>query len=152
MAYLIRAIGDVSNEVLSWLSPFGWVTQADVYSSNNWLPVMIMLGTSVILIIIANYLNAVRDMGAGFLPSKPGRKQASVLLQSPLGLGLRLQRTGLIAWAIGMFVMGASYGSVLGDLEAFFAGSEEMQNTLVAAEGYTLTEQFIPMLMMVMVF
>ncbi|MBS3681354.1 ABC transporter permease [Ornithinibacillus massiliensis] len=150
IAYLIRAIGDVSNEVLSWLSPLGWVTQADVYSSNNWLPVLIMLGISIILIVIANYLNAIRDMGAGFLPSKPGRKEASVFLQSPLGLGLRLQRTGLIAWAIGMFVMGASYGSVLGDLEAFFAGSEEMQNMLVAAEGYTLTEQFIPMLMMVM--
>jgi ABC-2 type transport system permease protein len=150
LAYLLRAIGDVSNEVLSWLSPLGLVTQTDVYSTNNWLPVIVLLGAAFVLVVLANYLNSVRDMGAGFIPAKPGRKYASTFLQSPIGLGVRLQRTAIISWAIGMFVMGASYGSVLGDLESFFAGSEELQNMLVAAEGYTLTEQFLPMLMMVM--
>ncbi|WP_042144414.1 ABC transporter permease [Paucisalibacillus sp. EB02] len=150
LAYLLRAIGDVSNEMLSWLSPMGLVTQTDVYSSNNWWPVILLLVVSIVLIALAYYLNSIRDMGAGFLPAKPGRKQASTFLQTPIGLGVRLQRTGIIAWAIGMFVMGASYGSVLGDLESFFEGSEELQNMLVTADGYTLTEQFLPMLMMVM--
>lgn len=149
-AYLIRAIGDVSNEVLSWISPLGWVTQTNIYSSNEWLPVILLLVASFLLIVIANYLNSIRDIGAGFLSSKPGRKHATIFLQSPVGLALRIQRTGFVAWAIGMFIMGASYGSVLGDLEAFFMGSDKMQNMLVIAEGYTLTEQFLPMLMMVM--
>lgn len=150
LSYLIRAIGDVGNEVLSWISPLGWVTQTNVYSFNNWLPVLLMLVASLLLIVIANYLHSIRDLGAGFLPTKPGRKHASIFLQSTAGLALRIQRTGFIAWAIGMFVTGASYGSVLGDLEAFFEGSEELQNILVVAEGFTLTEQFLPMLMMVM--
>ncbi|MGO4890362.1 ABC transporter permease [Anaerobacillus sp. MEB173] len=149
IAYLVRAITDVSNESLSWISPLGWVTKAEVYSANNWWPIGLMFGASLLLFLTANYLNAIRDLDRGFLPSKPGRKYASSFLQSPIGLALRLQRTGLIAWAIGMFVLGASYGSVLGDLEAFFADNEMMMQLLQPAEGVTLTEQFIPMLMIV---
>lgn len=150
LAYLVRAIGDVGNETLSWLSPLGWVTRTDAYSSNNWWPIVLMLGLSIILFMLANYLNAIRDLEAGFLPSKPGRKYASSFLQSPLGLALRLQRTGMIAWAVGMLLMGLSYGSVMGDLESFFQGNEMMEKMLATAEGYSIAEQFVPMLMIVM--
>ncbi|MEC5425501.1 ABC transporter permease [Virgibacillus sp. C22-A2] len=149
-AYLVRAIGDVGNETLSWISPLGWVTQSEPYSSNNWWPIVLMLGVSIILFILASYLNSIRDLEAGFLPSKPGRKHASSFLQSPLGLALRLQRTGTIAWAVGMLLMGMSYGSVLGDLESFFEGNEMMEQMLAPVEGYSLTEQFIPMLLVIM--
>src|SRR5699024_5363293 len=42
IAYLIRAIGDVSNEALSWISPLGWVTAAEVYSDNNWWVLLLL--------------------------------------------------------------------------------------------------------------
>ena len=122
VAYLIRAIGDAGNETLSWFSPLGWVLGAEVYVNNYWWPILLTLGMAFALVILALYLNAIRDLESGFLPSKPGRKYASLFLQSPLGLTLRLQRTGLIAWAIGMYILGASYGSVLGDMESFFQG------------------------------
>ncbi|SET02714.1 ABC-2 type transport system permease protein [Oceanobacillus limi] len=150
IAYLIRGIGDVSNEALSWVSPLGWVTKTEAYGANDWWPILLMLGVSICLFFLAYYLNAIRDLGAGFLPSKPGKKHASAFLQSPIGLSLRLQRTGTIAWAIGMFVIGASYGSVLGDLDSFFEGNEMMMQMLASEEGYSFTEQFLPMLMIVM--
>ena len=53
-------------------------------------------------------MNSIRDLEAGLLPSKPGRKTASALLQSPLGLALRLQRTAIIGWAVGMFILDLS--------------------------------------------
>ncbi|TXL65107.1 ABC transporter permease [Cerasibacillus terrae] len=150
IAYLVRAIGDVSNETLSWFSPLGWVSQTEAYSTNNWWPVGLMIGVSIILFILANYLNAIRDLGAGFFPSKPGKKHASIFLKSPIGLALRLQRTGMIAWAIGLFILGISYGSVFGDLESFFEGNDVLEQLLAEKEGYSLTEQFIPMLMIVL--
>ncbi|AXF57511.1 ABC transporter permease [Salicibibacter kimchii] len=150
IVYLIRAVGDVSNDTLSWFSPLNWVTRTEVYANNYWWPIFMLIGFSILLFIIANYLNAIRDLEAGFFPAKPGRRTASFFLQHPFGLALKLQRTGIIAWAIGMFVMGAAYGSVLGDLETFFEGNEMMEQMLVEEEGYTLTEQFIPMLMIVM--
>lgn len=149
-AYLIRAIGDVSNETLSWFSPLGWVLGTEVYVNNVWWPILLTIGVSFVLVMFALYLNAIRDLEAGFLPSKPGRKQASAFLQGPVGLALRLQRTGLIAWAIGLFMIGASYGSVLGDLESFFEDNEMMQGLLTPAAGFSLTEQFITMLMSIM--
>ncbi|GGK32223.1 exporter of polyketide antibiotics [Caldalkalibacillus thermarum] len=149
LAYMLRAIGDVSNETLSWLSPFGWVHATEVYVNNVWWPILLMLGTALVFAILAFYLNARRDLEAGFLPSKPGRKHASPFLQTPLGLALRIQRTGMVAWGIGLFILGASYGSVLGDTEAFFADNELMQEFLNPVEGMPLTEQFVAKLMSV---
>lgn len=150
IAYMVRAFGDVSSETLSWFSPLGWILRAEVYVNNYWWPVLLTVAVAVVLAVLALYLNSIRDLGSGFLPSKPGKTKASRLLLSPFGLAMRLQRTGLIAWAIGMFLIGASYGSVLGDLESFFSGIELMEDLLVQSEGFSMTEQFIPMLMSVM--
>lgn len=149
VAYLFRAITDISNEALSWLSPLGWVTKAAVYSSNHWGPIVLMLIVSIVLFVIANYLNGIRDLDQGFIASKPGKRNASRFLQSPFGLAFRLQRTGFIAWAIGLFVLGASYGSIFGDLELFFEGNETFQQMLQQVEGASIVEQFIPTLMMI---
>ncbi|GAA0429081.1 ABC transporter permease [Virgibacillus sp. AGTR] len=149
-SYMLRAIGDVSSEALSWVSPLGWILGTQVYVNNYWWPILLTVGVSFILCILALYLNAIRDLDSGFLPAKPGKRRASFFLQSPFGLIFRLQRTGLIAWAIGMFVIGASYGSVLGDLDTFFEDVEMMKQMLTPVEGFSLTEQFITMLMSVL--
>ena len=149
LAYLLRAIGDVGNESLSWASPLGWILGTEVYVNNYWWPIILTIGIAFLIAIIALFLYAVRDLGSGFIATKPGRVHASKTLMSPLGLAFRLQRTGIIAWAIGMFILGVSYGSVLGDLESFFSSNEMMAQMLTPAEGYTLTEQFITMLMAV---
>src|SRR5690625_1239430 len=148
--YLIRAVGAVSNESVAWASPLGWVLRTEVYVNNYWWPVAMTLGTASILIVLALYLNSIRDLEAGFLPARAGRRNAHTTLLSPLGLVLRLQRVGIIAWAIGLYILGASYGSVFGDFDSFFEGNEVMQDLLISAEGFSLVEQFIPMLLTVM--
>lgn len=150
IAYLVRAMGDVGNETLSWFSPLGWVTETEAYTGNHWLPLLWMVIAAAILFAAAHYLNAIRDLEAGFIPARPGRKNASAFLQSPVGLALRLGRPGMIAWAVGMALMGLSYGSVFGDLDSFFEGSEALRQVLASGEGKSLTEQFIPMLMIIM--
>lgn len=149
ISYLIRAIGDVSNEKLSWFSPLGWGLKTEVYVNDYWWPIGLTILFSIILIILAYYLNTIRDLGAGFIPPRRGRKHASRLLQSPLGLAFRILRTSIITWAIGMFILGASYGSVFGDLESFFSGNEIVSQMLTPVEGLSLTEQFVSMLMSV---
>ncbi|WP_332691735.1 ABC transporter permease [Halalkalibacter lacteus] len=149
VAYLIRAVGDVSNETISWFSPFGWILKTEVYVNNDWWPVILTVGAAIVVVVITLFLNENRDLESGFFPSKPGRKYASRLLQSPIGLAFRLQRTGIIAWAIGMYVLGVSYGSVFGDLESFFTNNEMMSEMLSPVEGLSLTEQFLAMLMSV---
>lgn len=149
-AYIVRGIGDVENEILSLISPLGLILRAEVFVNNYWWPVFVTLGISTLLMGIALYLNSIRDLEAGFIPTRVGRKYASKFLLSPLGLSLRLQRTTIIAWLIGMFVLGLSYGSVLGDLEGFLESSEIIQMMLPASEGFNLTERFVAMLMAIL--
>ncbi|WP_017185203.1 ABC transporter permease [Alkalibacillus haloalkaliphilus] len=148
VVYLIRAIGDVSNEALSWASPLGWVIEAQVFVENRWWPVLMTLGLTLLISFVALYLNAKRDLGAGLLPSKSGKDHASKFLRTPLGFTLRMQRTSLIAWGIGLFIFGATYGSVLGETETYVSELEVMQQMLggETAEGLALIEQFIAML------
>jgi ABC-2 type transport system permease protein len=150
ITYLIRAIGDVSSEVIAWFSPLGWILRTQVYVNNYWWPILITVGASFALAALALYLNSRRDLEAGFIPAKPGRKYASAFLKSPLGLAVRLQKTAILSWIIGVYILGASYGSVLGDLESFFETNEMMSLLLPTAEGYSLTELFIGTIMSVM--
>jgi ABC-2 type transport system permease protein len=149
ISYLLRAIGDVSSGTLSWFSPLGWVLGTEVYVNNYWWPVVLTIAAAFAIMALALYLNSIRDLGSGFLPSKRGRSHASAFLQGPFGLGLRLQRTAIVSWAIGMLLLGISYGSVLGDLEEFIGGNEMLAEMVSPVEGVTLTEQFMTMLMSV---
>ena len=150
LAYIIRAIGDITNETLSWFSPLGWILRSEAYVNNYWWPILLTVAAALLLMGLALYLNSIRDLGSSFLTSRPGKAEASKALLSPFGLALRLQRTGLIAWAVGLLLIGASYGSVLGELELFFEDIDLMQQMIVQTEGFSLTEQFIPILMAVM--
>jgi len=89
------------------------------------------------------------------------------LLKSAPGLNLRLQRFVVIMVVIGMFLLGASYGSVLAEIESFVASNDMYQtlilgpvmdisvleglpveeaivlmNTVLGAAGYSLAQMF----------
>ncbi|MCG3419170.1 ABC transporter permease [Oceanobacillus jordanicus] len=150
VSYLLRAIGDIGNEAMSMASPLGWILSSEVLVTNKWWPIIITFIVSLLIMITACVLYSRRDLGAGLLPTRPGKRTASASLLSPFGLSLRLQRTGLISWAIGMFLLGASYGSVLGDLDSFFVENDMFQQLLNPENGHSLTEQFLTMIMSIL--
>ncbi len=150
LSYLLRAIGDVGQEALSLISPLGLVLRSEVYVNNYWWPILTMAIASIVLILLAFRLNTTRDLGAGFIPAKPGPRTASRFLQSPLGLALRLQKTTIIGWAVAMLILGASYGSVFGDIDAFFQTSPIFELLLPGTEGFSLTAQFTATLLAVL--
>lgn len=140
--YMLRAVGDIGNETLSLISPLGLIQRAQIYVENHWYPVIIVLLEGLVIVAIAYVLNAVRDIDQGFIPAKPGRREASPFLRSPFGLAWRLLRNSLILWIIVMFVLGASYGAVLGDIESFVAESEFYQMILGVNSEYSGAEMF----------
>ncbi|MEI3613341.1 ABC transporter permease [Pseudogracilibacillus sp. SO30301A] len=150
IAYFIRAIGDVSSEALSWVSPLGWTVRTGVFIDNDWWSVVILLVVAILFGLIAFYLHFIRDLGSGFIAAKKGKTHASPFLQTSFGLALRLQRTNIIAWIIGLFILSSSFGAILGDLEIYFADVELMQAFIEVESEYTLTEQFITLLMAIM--
>lgn len=150
IAYIIRGIGDVSSELVAWFSPLGWMLRTEVFVNNIWWPLLLTIGVGLIFVVLSFYLHGIRDLGAGLFPAKGGKSTATPYILHPFGLAIRLQRTGIIAWLIGMSVLGMTYGSVLGDLDAFLSDSELIQQLLQSGAGASITDEYITMLMSVM--
>jgi len=124
--YMLRAAGDMQgNDFLSCLSPLGLALRAQAYIENRWWPVLILLLIFAAITAAAYKLNSMRDLGQGFIPARPGKKEASKFMRTPFGFALRLSRKTIILWIILMFVLGASYASVIGDISTFVGDSPQ---------------------------
>lgn len=146
-AYILRALGDINNSWLSFFPPFGTLLQTKTLVENNWWPVIAVSALSVVIAYIGIQLNRIRDLDASFIPTKKGRKKASAYLNSIFMLALRNQRTTLISWIVAMFVLGASYGSILGNIEEFFSSNDLYQQLISGIGGNgTMVDRFIVML------
>lgn len=146
-AYLIRASGDAAKSDLSWASPIGWAQQAFPYLDNRWWPLGLNLVAFVVLSVLGMALSARRDLGSGMRAPRRGRASATSLLRTPLGFTLRLHRGMFIGFAIGLGLLGMSYGPFLGDIETQFADISFIDETLQAIGGSTLVDSFLTMLM-----
>lgn len=116
LSYLLRMMTDVTDPDFSWLSPLGWLTKADIFVANHWLPVLLFLGTAFLCGGLALVFVNRRDLDQGLLPERKGREQGGRLLRSPLGLIFRLERNMIMGWGIGMLVLGAAYGSIFNSI------------------------------------
>jgi len=145
-AYLLRAIGDVMDNGLSWLSPIGWSQATAAYVDDNWWPIILSLVVAGALAALAFRLAGRRDVGAGLRAERRGVAQASRALGTPLGLAWRLQRSTVMWWSIGMFVFGASYGSAIDVIEDY-ADNDVVADLVESMGGTTLTDSYLAMIM-----
>jgi ABC-2 type transport system permease protein len=138
--YMIRAAGDMQgNEIISCFSPLGLSQRSQVYVENHWWPIFILLVECLVISAIAYKLNSIRDLDQGFIPARPGKREASSFLRSPFGLAFRLLRNTIIIWIIVMFVLGASYGSIIGDINKFVGESPEYLQIIGVPADYAAT-------------
>jgi ABC-2 type transport system permease protein len=147
VAFSMRAIGDLGEGFLSWLSPIGWAQQTSAYVDNLWWPLLLSLGFTIILAAIAFPLSAKRDVGAGLIRPRRGRAEASSLLNGPLGLAFRLQRMNLLIWGFAMLLFGMSYGAFIGEAEEMFGSIGD--GMLPEMDGGVLADSFAAMFMTV---
>ena len=138
--YMVRAAGDMQgSDLLACISPLGLALRSQVYVENNIWPVFVLLLETVVIAAVAYALNSVRDMGQGFISARPGRSEASGRLLSPFGLAWRLLRNTLVIWIIVMYVLGASYGSVIADIPDFVGESPEYLQVIGIPEAIVKT-------------
>ena len=144
--YMLRAIGDVSAEVLSLISPLGIILRGEPYAGNYWWPVVVLLILFIPIAVLAYRLNLTRDIDQGLLPDKQGKAEGGRLLTSPLGLALKLTKTGLIVGGITIFSVGASYGTVMADIEGFIETNEFYQQLILWMDGISMPLLFAGMI------
>lgn len=122
VAYLLRAVGDVGNGVLSWLSPFGWGQAMRPYAGEIWWPALFSVAVALGIGVLAARILDRRDFGAGLFPPRPGPPRAAESLHGTFGLAWRLQRGTLLGWSLGMFLGGLSFGTIGDDVEGLLGG------------------------------
>ncbi|GAB2776564.1 ABC transporter permease [Streptomyces daliensis] len=148
-AYVLRAAGDVGTDALSWLSPIGWAQRTYPYVDNRWWPLLLALGAAAVVTATAYVLSTRRDVGAGLRAQKQGASAASAALVRPLGFALRLQRGTMAGFGVALLVLGAMYGSILGDVEDMLKDVDAMDKALAQAGGASFTDSFASVVMIV---
>ncbi|WP_203639931.1 ABC transporter permease [Levilactobacillus wangkuiensis] len=133
ISYLARMITDVQQPKLTWWSPLGWVEKLAPYNDPHWSPIWLSLGLAVILLVFAFMANNRRDLGAGALTTRPGRRQASTFLRGPATLVWRRQRNVIIAWIVAVIVFGVAYGTVFNTIGDILKTNPTMQQVFGAA-------------------
>jgi ABC-2 type transport system permease protein len=144
VTYALRAMGDLGNGAISWLSPFGWAQATEVFVTNRWWPLLIPVATTAGLAAAAMAMSTRRDVGAGILPQRAGPPTASPILVRPLGFAFRLQRTGLMGWMLGLPLFGLVFGTLAGDAETFLEDAPAIGDVFEMS-GASITDSFLAM-------
>ena len=148
-SFVVRAIGDVGDGAVSWLSPLGWAQKTKPYAGERLAPLLLLVGLAAGSVAVAVRLLDRRDLGAGLVAPRPGPPVADPALGSAPGLALRLQRGGLLWWTAGIVVLGVSYGSIAGSLDDFVDGNDAITD-IIARGGGDLLDAYLATSLLVM--
>jgi ABC-2 type transport system permease protein len=113
------------------------------YADEQWWPLLLLLAGGAVLVVAAFALLGRRDDGAGVLAQRPGPATASRRMTSPLGFALRLQRTAVIAWAVGLLLGGLSIGLTAQDADSLVGDSDAVDKLYEQAGGGSLVDNYL---------
>ena len=143
VAFVLRAVGDVGGNVLTWLSPIGWAQAVRAFAGERWWTLAVTLASALVLVALAAVLADIRDLGSGMVPSRPGRPTATGLLRHPIGWAFSLQRGPLAAWAVVLFVTGLVFGSIADDIAQMLVDNPQMADFFAQLEGVSVTDSYL---------
>ena len=147
---MLRAAGDVREDWLLWTTPNGWVQATHVPAEARWWPLLLPLLAVPVLVAPAVLLAERRDFGAGLVPSRSGRPEASRWLSGPFSLGWRMQRTAVLAWSIGVFSMSALIGSLGQSMQDMIDDNPLLADYMAMTEGVSLTDSYLATMLLIM--
>ncbi len=149
LAYVLRALGDVREDFLVWLTPMGWAQATHVLGRERWWPLLVSLLAALLLAGLAVRLSAARDVGAGLVATRDGSPVAGPLLSGPVGLAFRLQRGAFAGWVVGMFLLTLMMGSLSRAVETMARDNPALEKYLRATGQGTFLETFLALILLV---
>lgn len=142
-AFALRAVGDMGDGRLSWLSPIGWAQKSRPFAGEQWWPLGLCGALGLGGVALAVALARRRDFGAGMVPPRPGPARAAPALASPLGLTVRLHRGAVLWWSGSVAALGLVYGSLADSIDEFVGENEGLQEVIAATGRGSLTDTYL---------
>ncbi len=141
-AYLLRAVGDMGDGTLSWLSPIGWVHRLRPFAGEQWWVLGLSAAVVVVCCVASVVLSDRRNLGSGMLPQRLGPPRAGWCSVRLLGLTARLQRGSIIGWCAGLAVLGVAYGWVGSDISQMFDDMPDLEQFIPTGAG-SVTDSYL---------
>lgn len=138
--YVIRAVGDLGDNFLSWVSPIGWSIATQPYANPRWWVLLLPLVTTITLTWLGFLLLSRRDLGAGYLRPRPGPSTLRSHLPAPMAFAWRIQRGALRGWLFGLGAAALLYGTLGKEVEALLESSPQFAEALFA--GGEITDSY----------
>jgi ABC-2 type transport system permease protein len=145
VAFVLRAIGDIGDGTISWLSPIGWAQKTRPFAGDKWWPFLVVVSAIGLLAWLAEVLSLERDLGAGLVAPRAGPAHAAASLGTPVGLATRLQRGSVIGWSAGLMVLASAYGSITDSIHDFVKDNKSLTDIVAAQGNGSLVEQYLAM-------
>jgi ABC-2 type transport system permease protein len=133
--WVLAIIGNLQNSWLVWLSPFGWVNQAQPFAADHWWVVVIPVAATLALWMVALALADSRDLGAGLVSERVGPARASSRLTGPSGLAWRLDGATLMGWVLAFIALGVVIGLSRNTLVDFSQSSPSLTQMIQMMGG-----------------
>ena len=146
-AYIVRAYGDLSSEVVARLSPLGLMQRTYPFDSDRTWPIWVLLAVAVVLTGIAFGLGFGRDIGGRL--SAPSKRRPVRLPGGQFGLIWHLVRGPVIAWVLTVFLLSAGYGSVMNQMESFVMSNPLYQQLMGVGDALDLMGSVVVTLVLI---
>ncbi|GGR83823.1 ABC transporter membrane-spanning protein [Streptomyces aureoverticillatus] len=145
-AFVLRAAGDSAtadgSSLLTWFSPVGWLENLRAFGDERWWVLLLFAGAVGVQCVAAYELAGRRDVGMGFLPSRPGPAHGG--LGTAGALAWRLQRGAVIGWGLGFLTAGVVFGGMTEGAADLVGDNENTREIFERMGGQTgLTDAFL---------
>ncbi|MFE9122207.1 ABC transporter permease [Streptomyces sp. NPDC007172] len=145
-AFLLRAAGDTAtrdaSSVLDHLTPLGWAENVRPYAGERWWLLPLIGAAALAQGAVAYVLAGRRDIGMSFVPPRPG--PADGRITTAYGLAWRLQRGGVLGWALGFALAGLLFGRMADGTAALVGDNARTREIIQRMGGQSeLTDAFL---------
>ncbi len=138
-SFVVRAVADIGNEWMTWLSPLGITQAIRPFADERWWVLAPLMAMAFVTTGAAVVLLGRRDLGAGIVRQRPGPPTGSVRLRTPFALAVRLQRGALLGWLAALALYGYFVGLIADEAEAL-ADNEVVAEMLAQAGQGSITD------------
>jgi ABC-2 type transport system permease protein len=121
VSFLVRMFGVVASGSgwLLWATPFGWLESVGAFQQRTPVWLVPLLTAPVLLAVLAWRLEAARDVGVAVWTRSDRTRARERLLHTPWRFAWRERRSTLVAWSVGLALLGLTLGYLTNALVEF---------------------------------
>ncbi|MGP8010386.1 MAG: hypothetical protein ACLPKZ_09050 [Acidimicrobiales bacterium] len=150
-SYALRMIADSGASLawLRWATPLGWVEELQPLTNPRPLAFVPIVATTLTFGLATVVVAGRRDLGAGSLPDRSSIDRVRRLPTTPVGIGLYMSRSTLIAWSVSIVAYGLLLGSIAKSGGKIITGSRSLRLAF-ARLGVSGAEAYLSVALLIM--